>query len=175
MKRGTMSLLFGVHQLFWHPFTVMLGWWELYGRPSWRELVCIFIHDWGYWGCETIDGIDGAKHPEVGGDIAWRLFRRPDLQLLVYYHSRHYARRHDTEPSKLCYADKLSIKYDPWWFYLLRAKLSGELAEFKPNGERFVGHPMTDREWFIWVQAHLVKVATEQRGDAVPYTNEVVK
>jgi len=47
MKVGTKSLLWGVHQIFWHPLTVTLAWRELYKKwPSWKEFVCIFIHDW---------------------------------------------------------------------------------------------------------------------------------
>ena len=42
MKVGTKSLLFGVHQLLWHPLTVWLGWIKLYKKPpSFKEAVCI--------------------------------------------------------------------------------------------------------------------------------------
>ena len=64
MQVGTKSLLFGVHQIFWHPLTVTLAWKELYKTwPSWKEFVCIFIHDWGYWGCPNMDGEEGENHP----------------------------------------------------------------------------------------------------------------
>ena len=49
------------------------------------------------------------------------------IETLVLLHSRRYAKVHGLEPSKLCWADKLSIMYDPEWFYLLRARASGEL------------------------------------------------
>lgn len=61
MKTGTKSLLFGVHQFIWHPLTVLLAWIKLYGWPAWEELVCIIIHDWGYWGKSNMDGeLDGS-------------------------------------------------------------------------------------------------------------------
>ena len=66
MKIGTKSLLFGVHQFFWHPLTVYWAWKRLYGRPSLREFVCIFVHDWGYWRAGDMDGAIGGLHPELG-------------------------------------------------------------------------------------------------------------
>jgi hypothetical protein len=59
MKVGQRSLLYGVHQFLWHPITVLIAWWVLFGRPTWRELVCIIIHDWGYWNCPNMDGPEG--------------------------------------------------------------------------------------------------------------------
>lgn len=142
MRVGTKSLLFGVHNIIWHPVTVIRAWRELYGTwPNWKELVCIVIHDWGYWGSPNMDGPEGEDHPEFGAHFAknwldgWsNPFSLADEDWHYYgmclYHSRHYARRGGKEPSKLCWADKLSIKYDPRWFYLLRARLSGELTEY---------------------------------------------
>ena len=75
MKTGTKSLLFGVHQFIWHPVTVLIAWIWLYKRfPSWRELICMFVHDWGYWGKTNMDDEDGEKHPELGANIALKLF-----------------------------------------------------------------------------------------------------
>ncbi|MCK5235828.1 MAG: hypothetical protein KAR06_02490, partial [Deltaproteobacteria bacterium] len=59
---GTKSLLFGVHQFIWHPITVLIAWCKLYGWPTWPELVCIIVHDWGYWGKPNMDGPEGEKH-----------------------------------------------------------------------------------------------------------------
>jgi hypothetical protein len=173
MKVGKRSLLFGVHQFIWHPITVLIAWWELYGRPSWRELVCIVIHDWGYWFCPNMDGPEGEKHPEFGARIAWRLFGQAEYWDLCLLHSRHYARAYGANPSKLCWADKLSILYDPWWFYLTRAWLSGELKEYRKVAADagFIPLSASNRAWFIWVQGRLAKVGREMRGDAVPYCN----
>lgn len=65
MTTGTKSLLFGVHQFLWHPLTVLLAWVYLYRSfPNPKELLCIFVHDWGYWGCPNMDGPEGERHPE---------------------------------------------------------------------------------------------------------------
>ena len=135
---GRRSLLFGVHQFLWHPWTVYQAWRRLYGRPNWREAVCIVIHDWGYWFAPNIDGPEGQRHPEWGARIA-RRWLGDAYGDLVLYHSRHYARLHGKAPSKLCWADKLSILYEPKWFYLLRATLSGEIREYRRNGMDRIG------------------------------------
>ena len=172
MKRGTKSLLFGVHHVLIHPFVVWLAWCRLYGLPSWRECICILIHDWGYWGCPDMDGDEGERHPKLGADVAYVLFGR-DYYKLCLYHSRHYARWRFREPSKLCYADKLSIAYEPAWFYLLRARLSGELLEYRRLAAvaGFIPLAATDREWFFWVQDRLATIGRSGRADAVPYVN----
>ena len=74
MKIGTKSLLFGIHQIFWHPYVVLRAWVYLYGRPSFKEMVCIFIHDWGYFGKPNLDGAEGSLHPMLGENIAHFLF-----------------------------------------------------------------------------------------------------
>ena len=90
MRIGTRSLLFGVHQLVWHPVVVMLAWRNLYGQwPNWQELVCIIIHDWGYWGCPNMDGPEGENHPWWAARQADRWFGE-EFKKLCLYHSRHY-------------------------------------------------------------------------------------
>lgn len=70
---GSRSLLFGVHQFLWHPVTVALAWRRLHKKwPSLGECVCIFVHDWGYWGCNDMDGPEGKRHPELGARVAAR-------------------------------------------------------------------------------------------------------
>lgn len=174
MNTGTKSLLFGVHQFIWHPITVLRAWHHLYGPPSWKEIVCIVIHDWGYWGSPDMDGEKGERHPEIAARMAGKLFGREyhDLCLL---HSRHYARNAGKEPSKLCWADKLSILYDPAWFYLLRARLSGELREYRSVAANagFISLSASDREWFAWIRDRLSTLGREKRGDVVPYVNPV--
>jgi hypothetical protein len=118
---GTKSLLVGVHQLYLHPLTVGLAWRSITGRwPTWREWVCIVLHDVGYVGVREMDGPDGARHPELGARLAGALFG-PAYRDLVAYHSRHAAIKAGREPSLLCWADKLSILYECWWTYLPRA------------------------------------------------------
>lgn len=173
MKVGTKSLLFGVHQFIWHPITVTLAWHELYGKwPEWKEFVCIIVHDWGYWGKPNMDGAEGESHPEFGADIAyWFLdglggHKYGDLCL---FHSRHYARRAHREPSRLCWADKLSIKYEPWWFYLPRAWLSGELKEYRKVAAKAGRVPLrvSHREWFGWVKGHLSNAGMKRERSVI--------
>jgi hypothetical protein len=124
MKIGTKSLLFGVHNIIWHPITVIIAWIKLYHKfPSFKELICILIHDIGYFGCANMDGQEGQAHPEAAAKIVkkWGAY----YYELCLYHSRHYAHAAGAEPSKLCWADKLSIAYDPYLFYITRPFVRG--------------------------------------------------
>lgn len=165
MQIGTRSLLFGVHQFLWHPITVYVAWCRLYGqRPTWRETVCIVVHDWGYWGCENMDGSQGGRHPELGAAIAGRLFG-PKWYDFVLLHSRYLSERLGREPSKLCWADKCSMIYDWQPFYLLRARLTGELAEYRANADRrgFIPLAAPDRCWHDKLVRRLVALAHKER------------
>jgi hypothetical protein len=171
MRIGTRSLLFGVHQFLWHPITVYIAWLKLYGRPNWRETICIAIHDWGYWGKPNMDGIEGERHPELAAEIAFRLFGI-EYEHLCLFHSRHYARKCRQEPSQLCWADKLSIIYEPYWWYLFRARLSGELKEYRKVAAAagFIPLSASDREWFVWIKDKFEALGREQRN-VVAYAN----
>ncbi len=171
MLTGRKSLLFGVHQFIWHPITVFLAWRRLYGRPNWKEFVCIVIHDWGYWFAPNMDGEEGEKHPEFAARLAYRWLGM-DYHDICLFHSRHYARNLKRKPSKLCWADKLSILYEPWWWYLPRAWLSAELWEYRENAKNYIPLSASHKEWFFWVQSRLAKIGKEMRGDAVPYFNK---
>lgn len=156
MKVGTKSLLFGVHQFLWHAHTVELAWRALYGAPTFREQLCILIHDWGYWGSPEMDGEIGSKHPHRSAMIALRWLGVEEYNL-VLFHSRHLAFALGYEPSKLCWADKYSMLYDPDWFYLLRARLSGEISEYRANAAQagFIGLEASDRQWLVKLKAYL--------------------
>ena len=191
MRVGTKSVLFGVHAWWFHPITVFLAWHELYGIPNWKELVCIFIHDLGYWGKPNMDGEEGETHPEFGA--VWAYDHLDDHSLmsgtepmnwdvpgafryfeLCAHHSRTTAKKHGNTPSKLCWADKLSIKYDPWWFYILRARLTGEINEYRSDAITKIGtirESSTDREWFEWARERGVRAAMGQNS-AVAYELE---
>lgn len=106
MTLGTKTHLFGVHQFIVHPVMVTWAWVHLYGKfPSWRELLCIFIHDWGYWGVEDLKGEEGDKHPEVGARIATRLLGK-EWGDFILGHSSYYIAREDVKKSSLHDADK---------------------------------------------------------------------
>jgi len=162
MITGKKSLLFGVHQFIWHPITVLLAWYELYRMPNFKELVCIFIHDWGYWFCENMDDDKGKKHPEFGANLAYKLFGSEYFKLCLY-HSRHYSKRNNMEPSKLCWADKLSIKYEITWFYLFRANLSGEIKEYRRNSLDFISSLQSDLVWFNWIKERTIQQGLAQK------------
>jgi hypothetical protein len=163
MKIGTKSLLFGVHQFFWHPLTVYRAWKRLYGRPNLRELICIFVHDWGYWRAGDMGGSIGRLHPELGARIIGCLFDDAHRDL-VLLHSRRYAKGRGLEPSKLCWADKLSIMYDPDWFYLLRARASGELDEYRHQAAYHIPIQQSDRAWLRWIKKRFTKLAFRNAG-----------
>lgn len=145
---GSRSILFGVHCFLVHPWFVALAWWRLYGFP-WdpRLWVAFFVHDLGYWGKPNMDGSEGETHPELGGRIMGWLFDYNDAhdwcefvgipdpdyrkwELFTSSHSRYYAWSKFRNPSKLCAADKLSFCFEPYWLYVLRARMSGELKEY---------------------------------------------
>lgn len=153
MTTGTKSLLFGVHQFAWHPVTVWIAWLRLYRRfPSLRVTACIVFHDWGYWGVKEMDGDDGELHPQFGARLAARLFDHDGEYKwhdFCLHHSRYLSKKIGVEPSALCWADKLSMIYDPQWFYLFRARLSGELAQYRANADRrgFIPLAAPDKCW----------------------------
>lgn len=156
MKTGTKSLLFGVHQFLWHPITVWLAWVRLYGElPGWRECVCIVVHDWGYWGAPEMDGPVGIRHPFLGARIAGALFGKPYADL-VLLHSASLAKRLGRKPSKLCGPDKFSMLHDPTAFYLMRARITGELREYRKmaNDHEFCPLGAPDEVWHRKLVAH---------------------
>lgn len=130
MRIGTKSLLFGAHQFLFHPLFVAIAWWKLYGFPFDPRLwIAFFIHDLGYWGKPNMDGPEGDKHPEFAARIMGFLFGASWRDFCLY-HSRFYAKRDGKQYSKLCVADKLALSIDPWWFYLPRVLLTGEIHEY---------------------------------------------
>lgn len=136
MKIGTKSILFGIHQFIIHPIVVYKAWCFLYGKPSFKELICIIVHDWGYWGKPDLDGPEGITHPALGAIIVNKLFKRNRWYYLCAGHSRSYCKFINDQLgyevlqiSKLCWADKLSFCFENRTFYMMRANLSGEWHE----------------------------------------------
>lgn len=156
MKIGTRSILFGVHAFWWHPIVVLLAWLRLYKSfPTWWQLIAIFCHDLGYWNLPNIDGEEGKNHPWRGAAIAGNLVRFLtgagwNTYIFSLLHSRDAAARLEIPVSELYAADKYAVWFEPAWFYLLRARLSGEIHEFRQHAID-TGHlpaGATDREWF---------------------------
>jgi hypothetical protein len=182
MRVGTKSLLFGVHAFWWHPLVVTLAWIRLYRKlPNLHELVAIIFHDVGYWGCRDMDGDCGIIHPIRGARLVVKISRglnflfrplgfRPSClqgqQELCWGHSSAFARELGMPVSKLCAPDKLSVLFEPWWFYSLRARLSGELDEYVKNGPP----GLTPRQWFRWLQrkfkAQYERISSQRSEDS---------
>ncbi len=80
---------------------------------------------------------------DAAGNVARSVFW---LSLL---HSSHTAEKWGAPPSALCWADKASIFYEPAWFYIFRAKLSGELWEVIHNAPPEL-EALPPVFWFNW-------------------------
>jgi len=153
--------------MFFHPWNVGYTWRKVYGSwPNLYEWCSVIAHDAAYFDCPDIDGAYGKSHPFDGArlaqslaiGIAWiagedrreQIRRGSHAYFLALLHSRSIATRLKEEPSKLCAPDKLCVLYEYRWFYLLRARLSGEIVEFKARAVQ-AGHIQpgaTDGEWF---------------------------
>ena len=154
MKLGTKSLLFGVHQFLIHPLLVIIAWIKLYhSLPSWRELVCIFIHDWGYWGLNDLKGADGDRHPEYGASLAVRWFDS-DYGRFILGHSSFYSIRNNIGVSKLMAPDKYWHCFVPLWFYKLLSVPTGEFAHYRAmkHARQVAPDDATDAEWWAGIQ-----------------------
>jgi hypothetical protein len=133
MKTGTKSLLFGCHQFVLHPIFVLWAWIKLYDWPNWKELICIIIHDWGYWGCGNMDDKNGENHPWFAAVWAREFLDTVNTSRyfwLCLLHSRFLAKRAGNQPSKLCWADKLGTALMPVWLWVCLGTLSGEINEY---------------------------------------------
>jgi hypothetical protein len=152
MRIGTKSVLFGAHCFFLHPWFVALGWWKLYGFPFDPRLwVAFFVHDLGYIGKPNMDGPEGERHVEFGAKIMSRIFDPLENYYNIYledgtpigkwgqfslYHSRYYAKANGVQPSRLCFADKLSFPLTPRWLYLPAVTATGEINEYLKNAQK---------------------------------------
>lgn len=170
MKIGTLSFLFGVHNPIFHTKYVYKAWKSLYGKPTFKEFICILIHDIGYLGCGALDGTEDHNHPELGGKLAGKLFGE-EYRLLCLGHSRHYCKTSGITPSKLCFADKLSIQYENKKWYLLRAKLTGELKWYRKESRDVFPNEKSDEDWFDWVCSLFTKIGSTKNVEALPYTH----
>jgi len=199
MKVGTKSVLFGAHCFFIHPFFVFAAWWKLYGFPyNPRLWVAFFVHDLGYWGKPNMDGVEGVTHVEFGAKIMHKLFDPLKVRhncdgypfpiTRIYdnywhdfslYHSRFYAKKDGKKPSKLCFADKLAICFEPTWFYLIRVNLSGEVHEYMKLAEsrNLAGEPRSkyetmklaiksQKDWFEAVKSYISRWINEHKNGA---------
>ena len=154
MTLGSKTLLFGVHQVFIHSVLVTWAWVKLYGSvPTWREMLCIMIHDIGYWGRPSLKCADGDKHPELGAKIAGKLLG-PEWSDFILGHSTFYCKRNGLEPSKLMAADKFWHCLVPLWFYKILAVPTGEFRHYRElkHARQVSGRETSDAEWWANLQ-----------------------
>jgi hypothetical protein len=114
MKQGTVSWLFGCHSII-HSFLVFRSWRILYGYyPSFKETVCIFLHDIGHLGIDYLKNNEEKKrHGILGAEMAGLFFGESGYDLVSGHcsYSGH-------EISKIYKADKYSWYIAPyWWLY----------------------------------------------------------
>ena len=151
---GTKSLLFGGHQFLIHPLLVLIAWVKLYKSfPSWREAVCIFIHDWGYWGVVDLKGAEGDKHPEYGANIADRCLGK-EWKEFILGHSSFYIARNGVGRSRLLGPDKYWHCIIPLWAYKLLTVPSGEFKYYRSikHARQVTGPNEPDSVWYKKLQ-----------------------
>ncbi len=137
---------------------------------------------WSYWKLEPSPHSRGWIQwaERFGSRTIWSYGRKPTAAQrrwsdLCLYHSRFWAKKHYVIPSRLCFADKLAIAMEPWWFYLPRAKATGEVREYR-SPERMASknwqQPLgSDKEWFLACQNWCRKwVAEHKDGKADSWT-----
>ncbi|MDY6893805.1 MAG: hypothetical protein SVO01_00080 [Thermotogota bacterium] len=178
MKVGTKSVLFGTHQFLIHPVFVALAWWKIYGFPFDPRLWLAFVlHDLGYLGKPNMDGPEGEKHPYFAARVMGFLFGAEWYDFCLY-HSRFIAKASQQPFSKLCVADKLAFALEPWWLYLPRAIISGEINEYMSltksstdTGEQKYAsmNVFSDirRQWFFNVKEYLRQWVEEHKDGRV--------
>jgi hypothetical protein len=168
MKIGTKSLLFGAHQFLLHPLTVLWGWKNLFGWPKdFRIYVGILIHDWGYWGMDSMDDAKGEEHPLWAARFMGNTFGS-DWWIFVYYHSRFLAKRDHHVISPLCLADKISFIYVPSWLYLFMTDMTGEtrvyMAKAHTKYEHMRLNTLTPALWHKGICTFLIKWVREHKN-----------
>lgn len=164
MNKGTRSLLFGVHQVFIHPWFVAWAWWKLYGFPlDIRLWVAFVIHDWGYFGKPNMDGPEGEQHPVLAAKVMGFVFGEKWHDFCLY-HSRFLAKKNGQQYSRLCVADKLAIGLTPTWLYLPLARASGELQEYmEGKGARTPAGERSAKQWYGDVREYCTAWAIEHK------------
>lgn len=168
MKTGTKSVLFGVHAFWWHPIMVLLAWRHVYREwPTLSQCIVIFCHDLGYWGKSAMDSPDGKTHPVAGAKISAHLvyvwcrlkFQTRETAIvnaniafrLSLYHSQHYAGMNGGTVSDLYLPDKACVLFEPNWFYMIRARASGEITEYVRNSPyKICDCKHCEKSWFAW-------------------------
>jgi len=84
MKQGTISVLFGCHNII-HSILTLIAWKRLYGRwPKLWQIVCILIHDIGHIGLDYLDNYEEKqKHWILGAEIGKKFFGQKAYEFLA--------------------------------------------------------------------------------------------
>lgn len=195
---GTRSILVGAHAFWIHWLYVAIAWTKIYGFPTDARLWLAFlIHDWGYWGKPNMDGHEGEKHVEWAAHLMHRFdgekieylewnfnndkyttqaFRVScwEWHNLCLYHSRHYAKKHRAQPSRLCFADKLAFSYQIKWLYLLGVRLSGELDEYLANARKSGKiSSLTASCWYDDLKVYMEKWVADHKDGQIDTVTEI--
>lgn len=169
MKIGTRSILYGAHAFWLHPIFVFIAWWQLFGFPwNFRLWIAFFVHDLGYWGTPNMDGKEGEAHVRWGAErmMKWGI----KWCRLCFYHSRFWAAKHNAQVSSLCIADKWAMIIEPTWLYLLMARATGEIREYRnapkhqeDSGIKLEGTTWADdKKWSNRLRIHMTKWICEK-------------
>lgn len=86
----------------------------------------------------------------------------------VLGHSRSFVKQYGFGLSPLCAPDKLSVLFEPTWFYYLRGTLSGELKEFTGNARRFGFNEYNWISRWKWIGWYKAKVKHEFKKTQTP-------
>ena len=126
--------------------------------------------EWSLGGCDMTSNDWWRRDPEWRDRVVTKKTNHYWSDLCLY-HSRSTAKQYGKEPSKLCWADKLSVKFDPWWLYLPRVILSGEIHEFRALAAKFGEVPLSasNKEWYKWAQERMIRKAYS-KDDRPAYT-----
>jgi len=117
ISEGTKSILFGAHSPI-HSILVTIAWYKVYGNwPTWKELICIFLHDIGYIGTNYITDKSNAGHAELGTRLVHRWFGAYYGHLILG-HSSSARLKFGIPVSKLELPDDYSWVIAPmWWLH----------------------------------------------------------
>jgi hypothetical protein len=111
-------------------------------------MVCIAIHDWGYWGKPNLDGPEGEQHPMWAARQVGKWWGA-DYFCLVAYHSRFLARQDEQPLSPLCLPDKYGVALMPTWLWVVLVWLSGEHKEYR-TATKYVLWLQQDQSLWTW-------------------------
>lgn len=125
MTEGTKTVLFGSHNVLMHSLFIIIAWVLLYKKvPKFWQLVCIFIHDIGYFGMNHLTADTNENHTELGAKIGYRLFGFK-AWLFIVGHSRKDAEKYGVPLSELEAPDDYVWVIMPLWLISLLQYLEG--------------------------------------------------